>query len=72
MQNLWMLDDKTLPDRLKKEVIPGPMLARPDLSRRFCINTERYKVITVFMLLQSDYMLEAINSDSQKKDGVKC
>ena len=37
MQNLWNLDGQRLLERLKKYILSGPILARPDPSRWFYI-----------------------------------
>ena len=36
-QNLWNTEDQRLLERLKKDILSGPNLARPDPSRRFYI-----------------------------------
>ena len=43
LQNLWNLEDQRLLERLKKYILSGPTLVRPDPSRMFYTKTDWYK-----------------------------
>ena len=40
MKKLWNPEDQRVMEKLKKEILPGPYLERPDPSRRFYIKTD--------------------------------
>ena len=56
-------------ERLNKDILLGPTLAKPDPSRRFYINTDWYKYGMGAVLLQTDVSEEARKSKAQEKDG---
>ena len=62
MQNLWNTEDQKLLERLKKDVLSGPTLARPDSSRRLYIKIDWSKDTMGDVLLQEDDSAEAIKS----------
>ena len=72
MQNIWTPDVQRLMERLKKDILSGPTLARPDQSRRFYIDTDRPKDRMGEVLLQKGYSLEARKAEAQEKSGGKC
>ena len=59
-------------ERLKKDILSGPTLARSDTSRRFYIKTDWTKDVMGAVLLQSDVSEEAIKPEAQEKAGRKC
>ena len=52
MQNLWNPEDQGLLERLKKDILSGPTLSRPDPARMFYIRTDCSKYGMVAVLLQ--------------------
>ena len=72
MQKLWNIEYQISLKRLKKCILSGPTLARPDPTRMFYIKTYFSKDIMGAVLLQSDVSEEVINSEAQEKDGGKC
>ena len=72
MQNLWTPKDQRLLERLKYDIVTGPALERPDLSRKCYINTDYSKYDMGVVLLQVDESLEARKSDAQEKADGKC
>ena len=54
MQNLWNLGYQRILERLKKDILSGPTLARPYPSRRFYINIDWSNDVMGAVLLQSD------------------
>ena len=67
MQNLWNLEEQMLLERLKKDILSGPILERPDTYRRFYIKTYWSKDVMGVELLQSDVSEEARKSETQKR-----
>ena len=72
MQNLWNTEDQRSLEMLKKDILSGPTLARPDPSRRFYTKTYWYKDVTGALILQADVSEEAIKSEAQEKADGKC
>ena len=54
MQNLWTPEDQRLPERLKYDIMTGPMFARPESYRRFYIKTDWSKDGMGEVILQVD------------------
>ena len=71
MQNLWNLEEQRLLETLKKFILSGPTLARPNRSRRFYIKTYCSKYGMSVVIMQEYDSVEARNSESQEKDGGK-
>ena len=67
MQNLCNLYDQRLLERLKRDILSGPTLARPDLSKSFYIHTDWYKGVMGVVLLQADVSEEARKLEAQEK-----
>ena len=65
MQNLWNTAYQRSMERLKKGILSGPTLERPDPYRRFYIKTDWSKDGMGVMILQADVSAEAINSEAQ-------
>ena len=72
MQNLWNLEDQILLERLKKDILTGPTLSRPEPSIRLYIKTDWSKYGMGTVLLKADVSEEAIKSEAQENDGGKC
>ena len=72
MQNLWNIEDQMLLERLKKDILSGPTLARPYPSRRFYIKSDCSKDLMGVLLLQADVSVEERKSEAQEKAGGKC
>ena len=68
MQNICTPGDQRLLERLKKEIISGPTLARPEPSQRFYINTDLSKDGIGAVLLQVDDSVDARKSEAKEKD----
>ena len=68
----WNPEDQRLMERLNKDILSGPTLARPDPSRRFYIKIDWSKDKMGAVLLQADVSKEAIKPEAQEKDGGKC
>ena len=62
MQNLWNTEDQRLLERLKKDILSGPTLERPDPSRMYYINIDWSKDGMIAVLLQAYVSEEAIKS----------
>ena len=72
MHNLWNPEDQRLLERLKKYISSGTDLEIPYPSRIFNIKTDWFKDVIGLVLLKANVSEEAINSESQEKDGGKC
>ena len=72
MQSLWNPEDQRLMEWLKKNILSGPTLARPDPYRRLYIKTDWSKDVMEAVLLQEDVSAEAIKLEAQDKGGGKC
>ena len=69
MHNLWNIEDQRLLEWLKKDVLSGTNLSRPDPSIRLYINTDWSKDGMGAVLLQSYVSTEARNLEAKEKDG---
>ena len=65
MQNICSSDYQRLMEQLKEDIMEGTTLKRPDLSRRFYINTDWYKDGMGAVIIQEDDSVEA------RKEGIK-
>ena len=72
MQNLWNPDDQRLLEKLKKDILSGPTLARLDPSRSFYIKIDCCKDGMGAVLIQADVSEEARKSQAQEKESGKC
>ena len=72
MQNIWNIENKSLLERLKKDVLSGPTLARPHSSRRFYIKTDCSKDVLREVFLQAYDSEESRKSDGKENDRGKC
>ena len=72
MNNLWNKEDQRLLERLKKDILSGPNLSRPDPYIRFYIKTDCSKDGMVAVLLKADVSEEVRKSETQERDGKKC
>ena len=72
MQNLWNTEKQWLLERLKKEILSGSTLARPDPYRKLYIKTDWYKDGMGAVLLQAYVSEESRKSEAQEKAGGKC
>ena len=62
MQNLWNTAYQRSMERLKKGILSGPTLERPDPYRRFYIKSDWYKNGIGAVILKEDVSEEARNS----------
>ena len=69
MQNLLTPEEQILLERLKDDIMAGPMLVRPEPYRRFYMDTDLSKDVMGGVLLKSDDSLEATKSEAQEKVG---
>ena len=60
MQNIWNPEGQRLIERLKKDILSGPTLSRPDPYRRFYIKIYWSKHGMGAVLLKPDVSEEAI------------
>ena len=67
MQNLCNPQDQMLLERLKRDILSGPTLARPDPSRKLYIKTDWSKGAMGMVLLQADVSEEARKLEAQEK-----
>ena len=65
MKNLWNPEYQSLMERLKKYILSGPNLARPDPSRRFYIKIYWSKDGMGAVILKSDVSEEARKPEAQ-------
>ena len=56
---------------LKENIESGPILEIPDPSQRFYIKDVWYKDGVGEVILQLEYLVEAIKAEAQEKDGDK-
>ena len=59
-------------ERLKKEILSGPNLERPEPSRSFYIKTDWSKDEMGAVIFQADVSEEARKEEAQEKSGGKC
>ena len=62
IHNLWNIEDQKLLERLKKDILSRPTLARPENSRGFYIKIEWPKDGMGEVLLQAYVSVETRNS----------
>ena len=67
MQNLWNPNEQILLERIKKDIIAGPILSRPGPYRRFYINTDWSTEVMGVVLLWEDDSVKAINKRNKKR-----
>ena len=67
MHNLWNIEDQRLLEWLKKDILSGTNLSRPDPSIRLYINTDWSKDGMGAVLLQSYVSTEARNLEAKKR-----
>eukprot|EP00957_Ditylum_brightwellii_P061564 4671783-Ditylum_brightwellii.AAC.1 len=72
MTQLWSKECEELLRQLKEDVIKGPMLARPDPTRRFYLKTDWSKNGMGAVLLQADDSPEARVAKQKEAGGGKC
>ena len=72
IHNLWNIEDQKLLERLKKDILSRPTLARPDPSRRLYTKTDLSNYVMVAVLLKVYVSEESRSSEEQEKDGRKC
>ena len=69
IQNLRNTEYHRLPEHLKKNILLGSNLSRPDPYRRFYIKTDWSKDGMGVVILQADISAESRKSEAQEKDG---
>jgi hypothetical protein len=72
MRRNWTKNDQDLFNELKKEIREGPILARPDDSKRFYLKTDWCKDGGAAALCQRGDNEEAINAEQREIDGGPC
>ena len=72
MDKLWGKEEDELLQKLKDDIISGPMLARPDPARRFYIKTDWSKDGMGAVLLQAENSEEARDAEDRERAGGKC
>ena len=70
--NLWEPQDDTTLFRLKKSILDGPVLKRPNSNRRFYLKTDWSSNAMGAVLLQADLTEEAEESMWREIQGEKC
>ena len=72
MTALWGPQEEALLEELKQAIVEGPMLARPDPSRRFYVKTDWSKEGIGAVLLQAEDTPEARKAEREEIEGGKC
>ena len=72
MAELWTDGCEALLAKLKKDILAGPVLARPNPNRRFYLKTDWSKEGMGAVLLQADDSDEARAAEKAEKDGGRC
>ena len=72
MHNLWNPEDQRLLERLKKYILSGRSLARPDTNKTFYTKIDCFKYRIGEVILQADVSAEAIKSEAKEKYSGKC
>lgn len=72
MAELWTDECEALLTDMKRQVLAGPVLARPDPRRRFYLKTDWSKDGMGAVLLQADDSEEARAAEEREKHGGRC
>ena len=72
MTTLWQQAHDTILAQLKNDIIAGPVLARPDPSRRFYLKMDWSKEKMGAVLLQADTTPPAQAAETRERNGGRC